>query len=63
MAKGYKTVVYRAADGWRWHTLSRNGRKVGESGEAYTNRSKAVDGYRRMVQNAPAEVEFQKEVS
>lgn len=49
--KGYKLHVYRAADGWRWRMKSGNGRIVAESGEAYTNRSKCIDGFNRVQRN------------
>jgi uncharacterized protein YegP (UPF0339 family) len=37
-----KIVVYRAKDGWRWHTLATNGQVVADSGEAYRFRWRAV---------------------
>jgi uncharacterized protein len=43
-----KVHVYRAVDGWRWQLKARNGRIIAESGEAYTNRSKCVDGWHRV---------------
>jgi uncharacterized protein YegP (UPF0339 family) len=41
-----KTVVYRATDGWRWHALALNGRIVAESGEAYEDKSYAIEAAR-----------------
>lgn len=43
-----KVHVYMADDGWRWRLKASNGRIIAESGEAYTNRSKAVDGWTRV---------------
>jgi len=43
-----KVHVYKASDGWRWHLKARNGRIIADSGEAYTNRSKCVDGWHRV---------------
>jgi uncharacterized protein YegP (UPF0339 family) len=42
-----KITVYRAADGWRWHAKAVNGELVSESGEAYENKSHALEAARR----------------
>lgn len=44
-----KFVVYEAKDGWRWRMVSSNGKIVAESGEAYTSKTKAKQGARRVV--------------
>jgi uncharacterized protein YegP (UPF0339 family) len=38
--------AYRAADGWRWRALALNGRIVSESGEAYEEKSYAIEAAR-----------------
>ena len=54
--KGYKVQFYKATDGWRWRLKSGNGRIVAESGEAYTNHSKCVDGWYRVRRNTQTAV-------
>jgi hypothetical protein len=38
-----KITVYRAEDGWRRHARSGNGEIVSESGEAYEDKSYAIE--------------------
>jgi uncharacterized protein YegP (UPF0339 family) len=38
-----RTIVYLAEDGWRWHSLATNGKVVSESGEAYDDKSYAIE--------------------
>lgn len=33
-----KFELYKAKDGWRWRLLSRNGKSIAESGEAYSRK-------------------------
>jgi hypothetical protein len=40
------TIVYLSRDGWRWHSITRNGRTVAESGEAYTREGDATQAAR-----------------
>jgi uncharacterized protein YegP (UPF0339 family) len=42
-----KIVVYRAKDGWRWHTLATNGQIVSDSGQRYRRRWTAVRAAKR----------------
>jgi hypothetical protein len=53
--------VYRAADGWRWHAVA--GEIVSESGEAYENRSYAMEAARRFgpADVGPADAEIKVE--
>lgn len=37
-----ETTVYKAADGWRWHTRASSD-LVAESGEAYSSKDKALE--------------------
>jgi uncharacterized protein YegP (UPF0339 family) len=39
--------VYRADDGWRWHAKSTNGEIVSESGEAYEDKSYAIQAAKK----------------
>jgi uncharacterized protein YegP (UPF0339 family) len=50
--------VYRAIDGWRWRAEAANGEVVSESGEAYENKSYAVEAARRF---GPPDAEIQVE--
>lgn len=43
--KRSKVVVWKAKDGWRWRAVAANGRIVGEGGEGYSSRRKAVAGW------------------
>lgn len=43
-----KLHIYKAKDGFRWRLRARNGKITAESGEAYSNRSKCVDGWHRV---------------
>lgn len=43
-----KLHIYRAVDGFRWRLKARNGRVIADSGEAYSNRSKCLDGWSRV---------------
>jgi uncharacterized protein YegP (UPF0339 family) len=43
VAKRFRVLVYPARDGWRWHTISRNGKIVAESGEAYMKKGRCID--------------------
>lgn len=54
-SKRTKVHVYKADDGWRWRLRASNGRIIADSGEAYTNRSKAIDGWVRVVRAANGE--------
>lgn len=38
-----KMVVHRAQDGWRWRAEAANGEIVSESGDAYENKSYAME--------------------
>jgi uncharacterized protein YegP (UPF0339 family) len=53
-----KMVVYRAQDGWRWRAEAANGEIVSESGEAYENKSYAMEAARRF---GPADAEIEVE--
>jgi uncharacterized protein YegP (UPF0339 family) len=53
-----KMVVYRAQDGWRWRAEAANGEIVRESGEAYENKSYAMEAARRF---GPADAEIEVE--
>jgi uncharacterized protein YegP (UPF0339 family) len=53
-----KITVYRAIDGWRWRTEAANGEIVSESGEAYENKSYAMEAARRF---GPADAEIEVE--
>jgi len=53
-----KIVVYRAIDGWRWRAEAPNGEIVSESGEAYENKSYALEAARRF---GPANAEIKVE--
>jgi uncharacterized protein YegP (UPF0339 family) len=40
-----KAIIYQdARKQWRWRILSRNGRIIADSGEAYTRRTRCMDG-------------------
>jgi uncharacterized protein YegP (UPF0339 family) len=39
--------VYRAIDGWRWRAEAANGEVVSESGEAYENKSWAIQSAKK----------------
>jgi uncharacterized protein YegP (UPF0339 family) len=54
-----KITVYRAADRWRWRAQTANGEIVSESGEAYGNKSYALEAARRFGP-ADAEIEVEK---
>jgi uncharacterized protein YegP (UPF0339 family) len=53
-----KITVYRAIDGWRWRAEAANGEIVSESGEAYENKSYAMEAARRF---GPADAEIEVE--
>ena len=53
-----KITVYRAQDGWRWRARAVNGEIVSESGEAYENKSYALEAARRF---GPADAEIEVE--
>jgi uncharacterized protein YegP (UPF0339 family) len=55
-----KITVYRAQDGWRWRARAVNGEIVSESGEAYENKSYALEAARRFGP-ADAEIELEDE--
>jgi uncharacterized protein YegP (UPF0339 family) len=42
-----KIRVYRAIDGWRWRAEAANGEVVSESGEAYENKSWAIQSAKK----------------
>lgn len=47
--------VYKAADGWRWRLVHRNGQTLADSGEAYTKRwtaKRAADRFPAAVAEA-----------
>jgi uncharacterized protein YegP (UPF0339 family) len=48
--------LYQAADGWRWRAKAVNGEIVSESGEAYENKSYALEAARRF---GPGEAEIE----
>ncbi len=48
----YKTHIYEAADGWRWHTKAGNGKIVADSGEAYSTKANAKRAWRRFRREA-----------
>ena len=54
-----KIVVYRAQAGWRWRAEPANGEIVSESGEAYENKSYAMEAARRFGPPA-AEIEVEE---
>jgi uncharacterized protein YegP (UPF0339 family) len=56
-----KITVYRAQDGWRWRARASNDEIVSESGEAYENKSYAIEAARRFGP-ADAEPEFEEEL-
>jgi uncharacterized protein YegP (UPF0339 family) len=57
-----KITVYRAADGWRWRAQADNGEIVSESGEAYENKSYAIEAAERFdPRDAQMEFEFESE--
>lgn len=37
--------LYRAADGWRWKVVARNGRNLGNGSQGYERRGNAVKGF------------------
>jgi uncharacterized protein YegP (UPF0339 family) len=51
-----KITVYQAEDGWRWRARASNGEIVSESGEAYENKSYALEAVRRF---GPADAEIE----
>ena len=53
-----KITVYRAIDGWRWRAEAATGEIVSESGEAYENKSYALEAARRF---GPADAEVDVE--
>jgi uncharacterized protein YegP (UPF0339 family) len=53
-----KITVYQAEDGWRWRARASNGEIVSESGEAYENKSYALEAARRF---GPAHAEIEVE--
>ena len=58
-----KITVYRAADGWRWRARADNGEIVSESGEAYENKSYAIEAAERFSpREAEMEFEFESEL-
>jgi uncharacterized protein YegP (UPF0339 family) len=57
-----KVTVYRAKDGWRWHAKSSNGEIVSESGEAYENKSYAIEAARQFGPDDGAELEVEGEL-
>jgi uncharacterized protein YegP (UPF0339 family) len=42
-----KVVVYFAKDGWRWRAQAGNGEIVSESGEAYEDKSYAIQAAKK----------------
>lgn len=48
--------LYQAADGWRWHLKSDNGRIIADSGEAYAERSDAEHGIELVKTSADVSV-------
>jgi uncharacterized protein YegP (UPF0339 family) len=44
---GDKWDIYSGTDGWRWRRTASNGRIVGSSTEAYSNRSDCIANARR----------------
>jgi uncharacterized protein YegP (UPF0339 family) len=58
-----KITVYRAQDGWRWRARAVNGEIVSESGEAYENKSYAIEAAERFgPREAEMEFEFESEL-
>jgi uncharacterized protein YegP (UPF0339 family) len=58
-----KITVYRAADGWRWRARADNGEIVSESGEAYKNKSYAIEAAEWFgPREAEMEFEFESEL-
>jgi uncharacterized protein YegP (UPF0339 family) len=55
-----KITVYRAVDGWRWRAQADNGELVSESGEAYENKSYAIEAAERFGPR-DAQMEFESE--
>ena len=57
-----KITVYRAADGWRWRARAANGEIVRGSGEAYENKSYAIEAAERFgPRETEMEFEFESE--
>ena len=46
----YHGEVFKGRDGWRWRIVSRNGRKVACSGEAFSDRTAARRAFVRFVE-------------
>ena len=46
-ANGDTWEIYSSAGGWRWKRTASNGRIVGASTEAYSNRSDCIENARR----------------
>jgi uncharacterized protein YegP (UPF0339 family) len=44
---GDRWDIYQAGDGWRWRRTAANGRIVGSSSEAYSNKSDCIANARR----------------
>jgi uncharacterized protein YegP (UPF0339 family) len=42
-----KVVIYFAKDGWRWRAQAGNGEIVSESGEAYEDKSYAIQAAKK----------------
>jgi uncharacterized protein YegP (UPF0339 family) len=43
-----KLDIYKADDGWRWRFVSRNGKIMADSGEAYSTKGKALKAFVRV---------------
>lgn len=45
-SQGHHWEIYLAGDGWRWRRTATNGRIVGASSQAYSNRADCEDNAR-----------------